>query len=136
MYLQFLTFLCAVALLQIEQLMAWLRDTFWAKCSGAFLVNFNRSSLPFVEEVVSLHQNLIGQSLKTHTPQIRGVKIHPPNLGGESSKITCFTALFGVHSPEIRGVKSSPPKFGGGYGSSGMLVSFKVMQNKKGTKAS
>ena len=33
--------------------------------------------------------------LKTHTPQIWRVKIHPPNLGGESSDLVlqCFLAF-------------------------------------------
>ena len=59
-------------------------------------------------------------SLKAHTPQIWGVKIHPPNLGGESSKNTYFTVFPGTHSLNL-GVKSSPPKFGG-YGLSGMMA--------------
>ena len=53
-------------------------------------------------------------ALKAHTPQIWEVKIHPPNLGGESSPpkslvLQCFWRFF----PEIWGVKSPPPKFGG-----------------------
>ena len=56
------------------------------------------------------------KSAPTHTSQIWGVTIHPSNLGGESSEITCFTVVFEVHF-----LKSSPPKFGG-YGFSGVLL--------------
>ena len=38
------------------------------------------------------------RSVKTHTPQILGVTIHPPNLGGESSKIPCFEVFLRVIS--------------------------------------
>ena len=37
-------------------------------------------------------------TLKTRTPQIWEVKIHPPNLGGESSRNTCFTVLSGAQN--------------------------------------
>ena len=52
-------------------------------------------------------------TLKTHTPQIWGVTIHPPNLGGEASKITCFEVFFEdsplnlggeIFTPQIWGV--------------------------------
>ena len=57
-----------------------------------------------------------------HPPKFGGVEIHPPNLGGESSKATCFNLFSGAHSLNLggEGVKSSPPKFGG-YGFSGFL---------------
>ena len=42
-------------------------------------------------------------SMKTHTPQIWGVTIHPPNLGGESSKIPCFEVFFEGHFLNLGG---------------------------------
>ena len=50
--------------------------------------------------------------LKTHTPQIWGVTIHPPNLGGESSKIACFTVFFGGHSLNLGGEIFTPQIWG------------------------
>ena len=51
-------------------------------------------------------------TLKTHTPQIWGVKIHPPNSGGECSEIPCFTVVFGVHSPNSGGEIFTPQIWG------------------------
>ena len=52
-------------------------------------------------------------SLKTHAPQIWGVKIRPPNLGGESSKITCFIVLSEGHSLKLGGEIFTPQIWGG-----------------------
>ena len=41
-----------------------------------------------------------------------GVKIHLPNSGGESSKITCFTVLFGAHSVNLGGEDFTPQIWG------------------------
>ena len=51
-------------------------------------------------------------ALKTHTPQIRGAKIHPPNLGGESSKSTCFTVFYGAYSLNSGGEIFNPQIWG------------------------
>ena len=52
------------------------------------------------------------KSLKAHTPQIWGVTIHPPNLGGESSKITCFTVFFEGHFLNLGGEIFTPQIWG------------------------
>ena len=67
-------------------------------------------------------------TLKTNTPQIWGVTIHPPNLSGESSQITCFTVFFEgcflnlggeIFTPQIWGVNRLPPKLWGVCGFQG-----------------
>ena len=50
--------------------------------------------------------------MKTHTARIRGVKIHPPNFGGEYSKITCFI-VFLAFIPETRKGAIFTPQIGG-----------------------
>ena len=50
--------------------------------------------------------------LKTHTPQIWGVEIHPPNSGGESSKNPCFTVFSGEHSLNLGGEIFTPQIWG------------------------
>ena len=50
--------------------------------------------------------------LKTHTPQIWGVTIHPPNLGGESSKVTCFAVFFEGHFLNLGGEIFTPKIWG------------------------
>ena len=51
-------------------------------------------------------------TLKTHTPQIWGVEIHPPNLGGESSNNTCFTVFSDEHSLNLGGEIFTPQIWG------------------------
>ena len=51
-------------------------------------------------------------TLKTHTPQIWGVTIHPTNLGGESSKITCFTVFVEGHFLNLGGEIFTPQIWG------------------------
>ena len=52
-------------------------------------------------------------------PKSLGMKIHPPNLGDKSSKITCFTVLQSAHSLNSGG-EIFTPKFGE-YGFSGKV---------------
>ena len=52
---------------------------------------------------------------------IWGVEIHPPNLGGESPKTTCFAVFSGEHSLNLGGEISTPPSLGG-MGSQGECV--------------
>ena len=52
------------------------------------------------------------KTLKAHTPQIWRVKIHPQNSGGESSKVPCFTVVFGVHSLNLGGEIPTPQIWG------------------------
>ena len=54
----------------------------------------------------------LGGTLRTHTPQIWGVEIHPPNLGGESSKSTCFTVFSGARSLNLGGEIFTPRIWG------------------------
>ena len=45
-------------------------------------------------------------------PQIWEVEIHPPNLGGESSKNACFTVFSGAHSRNLGGEIFTPQIWG------------------------
>ena len=94
----------------------------WKKEGGGKPHEEHRSQNKVLKSYTCLLRFRPPQALKAPTPQIRFLKIHPPNLGGESSKITCFTVLFGAHSlksggeiftSRIRGVWA----FKGGHGS-------------------
>ena len=51
-------------------------------------------------------------TLKSHTPQIWGVKFPPRNLGGEPSKIPCFTAFSQACPPNSGGEIITPQIWG------------------------
>ena len=80
---------------------------------GRFLVNFSDQGTNTRNPQTWWVPNpRVAETLKTHTPQIWEVEFHPPNLGGESSKNTCFAVFSGARSLNLAGEIFTPQIWG------------------------